>query len=137
MPMDLALYPPNWPEIALALKVAADWTCKRCGAKRGEKRCNRHGIEKPVVITVAHLNHDPWNRDAELEVMCRQCHITYDAKDGRRKRVMMAMARGQMVLPGLQGFYKQPRLRKQRPVSRRPRVARANQRQRTRKKVKT
>ena len=33
MPMQKQLYPPNWEEIALQLKEAADWTCQRCGAR--------------------------------------------------------------------------------------------------------
>lgn len=137
MPMQKQLYPPNWEEIALQLKEAADWTCQRCGARRGGKQRNRHGKLVPVQIGVAHLDHDPWNPHARLEVMCRTCHITYDAKDARRKRVMMAIARGQLVLPGLRSLYRPPRIRIQRKVARhqQKRGAARKARQRSRKEV--
>src|SRR5216684_1282672 len=105
MPMQRNLYPPDWPAIALRLKEAARWTCAHCGAVRGEKQKNQHGKLVDVQIGVAHLDHDPWNKDARLEVMCRVCHLVYDGRDRRRKRVHMAIARGQLVLPGLRGWY--------------------------------
>lgn len=108
MPMQRNLYPPDWPQIALRLKVAARWQCQRCGARRGEMQHNRHGDLAPVQIQVMHLDHDPWNRYARLEVACQKCHITYDARDGRRKRVMMQIARGQLLLPGLDAWYRSP-----------------------------
>lgn len=129
MPMQRNLYPRNWPQIARRLKEAADWTCQLCGAKRGEKCKNRHGEWVDVQIGVMHPNHDPWNLDARLVVACRQCHITYDAKDARRKRIMMAIARGQLVLPGLQGWYPAPRQRQSGAVRRRRRTARPITRQ--------
>jgi rubredoxin len=109
MPMQRNLYPENWEEIALEAKVAANWQCQRCGVCRGDKQINRHGKLVAVQIGVAHLDHDTWNPQARLEVMCRTCHIIYDAKDARRKRVMMQIARGQLVLPGLAGLYQAPR----------------------------
>lgn len=109
MPMQRDLYPTNWPKIARALKEACSWTCQLCGAKRGDKQRNRHGDLVDVQIGVMHPDHDPWNVHARLVVACRQCHITYDAHDARRKRVMMAIARGQLVLPGLRAWYQPPR----------------------------
>ena len=38
MPMNKALYPSNWGEIALAVKEQANWTCQQCG-----KVCRRSG----------------------------------------------------------------------------------------------
>lgn len=109
MPMDPRLYPPDWPEIAERLKQAADYTCQTCGAQRGQQVANRHGQLVPVQIGVAHLDHDPWNKHARLQVLCRTCHIRYDAAQARRKRVMMAIARGQLVLPRLRAWYQAPR----------------------------
>ena len=134
MPMDRALYPPNWEEMALDAKAAANWTCQRCGVRRGDKQINRHGRLVAVQIGVAHLDHDPWNPQARLEVMCRTCHITYDARDARRKRVMMAIARGQLVLPGLRSWYQPPRLRTRKAVLR-PRSRRAARRPARRKEA--
>lgn len=34
-----------------------------------------------IVLTVAHLDHDPTNNDdANLAALCQKCHLTYDAK---------------------------------------------------------
>lgn len=128
MPMDRTLYPDNWEEMALAAKIAANWTCQRCGVCRGDRQINRHGRLVKVVLTTAHLNHDPWNPDADLEVMCWPCHAKYDAAHRRNQRTMMLIARGQLVLPGLGALYAQPRGRKQRPVSRRAQRNRASSR---------
>lgn len=108
MPMQIELYPPDWKTIAERLKVAADYTCERCGAKRGEERPNRRGVLRPVVITVAHLEHNPWARNAKLAVLCSQCHLRYDAKQRHAQRAMMRIARGQLVLPHCQKWYKSP-----------------------------
>lgn len=108
MPMQRDLYPPDWKAIAERHKEAANWTCEQCGAQRGDQRPNRHGELKPVVITTAHVNHDPWARNAQLKVLCASCHLRYDAKQRRRQRRMMAMARGQMVLPHMQRWYRGP-----------------------------
>ncbi|HEX7734696.1 MAG TPA: hypothetical protein VF458_07530 [Ktedonobacteraceae bacterium] len=117
--MQRELYPDNWEEIALAAKIAANWTCQRCGVCRGDRQINRYGRLVKVVLTTAHLNHDPWNSDAELEVMCWPCHAKYDAAHRRNQRTMMLIARGQLVLPGLHDLYKPPRVRNQQP-NRRP-----------------
>ncbi|HEV2582187.1 MAG TPA: hypothetical protein VGT44_15125 [Ktedonobacteraceae bacterium] len=109
MPMQPDLYPANWKQLAESLKEQANWTCERCGAQRGQIVKNRHGKEIPVVITVAHPNHDPRNPQARLAVWCAQCHCRYDAADRRRQRVMMRIARGQGVLPGLEEWYMPPR----------------------------
>lgn len=114
MPMQRDLYPPNWEEIALSAKVAANWTCQRCGACHGDRQINRYGQLRKVVLTTAHLNHDPWNPDAALEVMCWPCHARYDAAHRRHQHAMMLIARGQMVLPGLQAWYESPCVRKPR-----------------------
>lgn len=108
MPMQRDLYPKDWPQIAERRKAAANWTCEKCGAKRGESRPNRRGEMKPVVITVAHVDHNPWMRNAQLKVLCAQCHLRYDAKQRRRQRRMMAIARGQLVLPYMRRWYQSP-----------------------------
>ena len=98
MPMDYRLYPPNWREIAAARKQAAGYRCQRCGARHGEETVNRHGQVTRVQVGVAHLDHDPWNARARLRVLCRSCHLRYDARQRRRKRRRMAVARGQLVM---------------------------------------
>lgn len=101
MPYDRALYPPDWPKIAAALKASVG-CCQRCGARPGEKRPNRYGELKPVVLSVAHLDHDVYNPDARLAVLCLACHLRYDGSHEQRarKRWHMAIARGQLTMFG-------------------------------------
>lgn len=76
-------YPPDWPQIAVAVKEAAGW---RCVGSPAYPDCRAaHGKPHPVtgsvvVITVAHLDHQPENCDPEnLRAWCQKCHNTYDA----------------------------------------------------------
>ena len=124
MPFQRNLYPPDWEDITLTAKIAANWTCQRCGVQRGDKQVNRHGKLSSVVLTTAHLDHDPWNKNARLQVLCWPCHARYDASQRRRQKRMMQIARGQMVLPGLAGWYEPPVVRKPRKEEARPVVAR-------------
>mgnify|MGYP001154917311 CR=1 FL=1 len=118
MPMERERYPDNWEEIALNVKREADWKCQRCG-----RQCRLQGItiaewlelardcpdyeEKKShphrwTMSVAHLNHDPENPNAELEAMCSACHLRYDAKmhaqTAKRNRRQRLENAGQMVL---------------------------------------
>ncbi len=100
MPMQRSLYPHNWKQIADEAKSAAGQRCQRCFKKRGDWTHNRHGRPCRVVLTVAHLDHDPKNPQARLAVLCAACHIRYDTgRDQRgKKRANMQRARGQLVL---------------------------------------
>jgi len=101
LPLDKSLYPAHWSELAFALKVAAGWRCQWCGAKQGDIRRSRDGKrEWRVVLTCAHLDHNPRDPDARIAVLCASCHLKYDRSPeqrGRRQRAM-AMARGQLPL---------------------------------------
>lgn len=108
MPMQRNLYPPDWEDISLRLKIAAEWRCQRCGIQRGEQQRNQHGDLVEAIITTAHLDHDPWNPNARLEVMCAPCHRAYDNADRPRRVIMMQIARGQHPLPGMEAFYPTP-----------------------------
>lgn len=98
---DRAFYPSDWPQRAAALKASVG-CCQRCGARPGEKKPNRFGELKPVVLTVAHLDHDPYNPAARLCVLCAACHLRYDASHAERFRKAhnMAVARGQLEMFG-------------------------------------
>src|SRR5579863_8938361 len=101
MPYDPTLYPANWRQLATALKTIVG-SCQRCGAQPGELKPNRFGELKPVVLTVAHVNHDPHNPDAILAIWCAACHLRYDSchEQRYRKQHGMAVARGQLELFG-------------------------------------
>lgn len=97
MPYDPRLYPPDWRERAAALKARVG-CCEQCGAKPGEKRPNRRGELVPVILTVAHPDHNPHDPQARLAVWCAACHCRYDASHDQlfRRRHNMEVARGQL-----------------------------------------
>jgi hypothetical protein len=90
-------YPENWPDISAAIKwERAGGRCEctgECGRRDGhldplDGRCrNRHGEPRwggavgqcAVVLTTAHLDHQPENCDPEnLRAWCEGCHLRYD-----------------------------------------------------------
>lgn len=90
-PENKARYPKNWPEISRRIRQdRAKGRCEhyllvkgsndllyRCTAMNGEP----HPITgSKVVLTVAHLDHQPENcSDENLRAMCQRCHLRYDA----------------------------------------------------------
>ena len=58
--------------------VRADNKCEFCGAENYKQ----HPITgSKVVLTVAHLDHNPTNcNDDNLKALCQKCHLSYDAK---------------------------------------------------------
>lgn len=65
----------------------------RCAAVHGEP----HPVtDSDVVLTVAHLDHDPANNErSNLRAMCQRCHLAYDREHHaatRRKRKHEASA---------------------------------------------
>lgn len=66
-------YPPNWREIATAVKELAGWRCVRCGAAH----VNRPGY----TLTVHHLNMDAADcRWFNLAPLCCKCHLQIQHK---------------------------------------------------------
>jgi hypothetical protein len=103
-----ALYPPNWREISAHIRARAQNRCEWCNvpnhkliARDGERWRVVEGLDAEVafldgervvriVLTVAHLDHDPRNcADTNLAALCQRCHNRYDAVKraaGRRER---------------------------------------------------
>lgn len=90
-PSERARYPQNWRQISEGIRARAEGRCEcqgECGLHRttpGPRRCvERHGepakwAKGKVVLTVAHLDHQPENCDPEnLRAMCQRCHLRYD-----------------------------------------------------------
>ena len=99
-PENRALYPKDWPQISKAVRAAAGNRCvgspayPDCRAANGEP----HPVTgSRVVLTVAHLDHDPSNCElANLKAWCQRCHLTYDAKHhGMNARVTRFVKQGQ------------------------------------------
>lgn len=105
-PDKAALYPANWTEIAIGVKIAAGWCC--VGSPAYPDCRAEHGQPHPVtgslvVITVGHRDHNPANcKDANLAAWCQRCHLTYDAElhalSAMTTKARKLRAAGQQVL---------------------------------------
>lgn len=108
-PENRKLYPVNWRAISRRIRFErAGGRCECtgqclpgggrhvCGCPEYPNRCTAiHGRKHPrtgarVVLTVAHLDHDPRNcADKNLLALCQLCHNRMDAQhraDGRKAR---------------------------------------------------
>jgi len=64
-------YPAEWPAVAVAVKEAAGWRCKHCGASHGPV---------PDVLTVHHLDGVKSNLEwFNLVPLCVSCHLRVEA----------------------------------------------------------
>ena len=95
-------YPRNWDEISLRARSRAGNRCEFCGRKNGDwiERKDQTAPAKPgqatdeqgiiyykVVLTVAHMNHQPQDcRPENLKALCQPCHNQYDAPNRARVR---------------------------------------------------
>ncbi len=75
----------------------------RCPELHGHPAATFNG---PVVLTIAHLDHDPTNNDeANLLAMCARCHLAYDAEHHAQTRAARAREdlaeMGQTTIEGL------------------------------------
>ena len=97
-PENRTRYPPDWSAISRRIRFErAHGRCEclgECGTPRHPDRCYaRHGEPHPVtgsmvVLTVAHLDHQPENcDDGNLRAMCQKCHLAYDAEHHARERL--------------------------------------------------
>lgn len=91
------LYPANWKEISHQIRfVRAGGRCEHCNAPHNGIRL-RTGevldrtaaialldvglqlVGARVILTTAHLNHDPTdNRPENLAALCQKCHLAHD-----------------------------------------------------------
>ena len=103
-PENKARYPKDWKQISLRIRERAGWRCEYVDANG--YRCRAvHGEPHPftlsrVVLTVAHLDHQPENCDPDnLMAMCQRCHNAYDApmrRAGIKARRKASLARGDL-----------------------------------------
>lgn len=109
MPFKRILYPKNWPEISAAIRKRADNRCEFCKVENGAKGWRDkfgefHKLRElattvsirdlrlmtgkriiAIVLTVAHLDHNPANCDPDnLRALCQSCHLNYDLKHHQR-----------------------------------------------------
>ena len=87
-------YPDNWPEIRARILKRANDKCEFCrvenysilarGVDFGKNPPTVHYSK--VVLTVAHLDHEPENcSDDNLKALCQKCHLEYDRSDNQKK----------------------------------------------------
>lgn len=79
-------YPKDWKAISLEVRSAAGWQCEGSPAYPDCRAAN--GKPHPVtgslvVLTVAHLDHQPENcgepgNRPNLKAWCQRCHLKYD-----------------------------------------------------------
>lgn len=90
------LYPSNWREISSKIRFdRARGKCEFCGARHGWYRGRNGILWEPsivdylsllelaefakIVLTTAHLDHDPTNNaDENLRALCQKCHLAHD-----------------------------------------------------------
>src|SRR4030067_3001757 len=74
------LYSDNWTEIRARILARAKNQCEKCGVvNHSEVARGPKCVE--VVLTIAHLDHDPTNNhDGNLRALCQQCHNQHDVK---------------------------------------------------------
>jgi len=105
-PENRSRYPKDWKQISERIRFGrAGGRCEcegHCGIEHGDRCVARHGDRHPdtnsiVVLTVAHLDHEPENcHPGNLKAMCQRCHNRYDMPNRRagiaeRKRAAMNM----------------------------------------------
>ena len=97
--MRRSLYPPDWRAISLRIRERDKWRCRWCAARQGEP----HPVTgSRVVLTVAHLNHEPSDcREANLLSLCQKCHNDYDRpmRQAHARVTRAAKKGGQLPLP--------------------------------------
>jgi len=100
------LYPADWA--AISRRIRWDRARSVCEGIPGAPACYAvNGLPHPktgakVVLTVAHLNHDPSDcRDENLRALCQPCHNAYDAatrRAGTKRRRRAALGVGELPL---------------------------------------
>lgn len=103
-PENRVRYPKDWKQISRRIRFErAQGRCEchgECGrGTHGTTRCpNEHGGEayltgSLVVLTVAHLDHQPENSDDDnLRAMCQGCHLHYDREHHAQSRAARRLA---------------------------------------------
>lgn len=91
-PENLKRYPIDWKHISASIKARAEGRCEcegECGLHQHRRCEERHGepakwAKGRIVLTVAHLDHQPENCDpSNLKAMCQRCHLRYDVAHHR------------------------------------------------------
>ncbi len=78
-------YPKNWKEIRKEILKRADNKCEgspKYPDCRAENYKSHPVTKSRVILTIAHLDHNPENCNKNnLKAMCQRCHNTYDIEN--------------------------------------------------------
>lgn len=98
-PENKARYPRDWKQISAKIRARSGNRCEcegECGLHRttpGPRRCTEINHQPAtfargrVVLTVAHLDHQPENcAPTNLKAMCQRCHLRYDGPHHAKSR---------------------------------------------------
>ena len=90
MPIDYKLYPKDWLTKIRPMILKRDKNkCHICGAKNGKPHPE---TRSKVVLTIAHLTHDPREKDYRfLFALCQRCHLKIDAPVKMLKRKIKSL----------------------------------------------
>lgn len=98
-PSEVARYPANWRDVVARIRARSGNRCESipgqpaCGAGQSERHPITHAI---VILTVAHLDHQPENcADENLRHLCQRCHNRYDQPHRQRNAARTRRARKQ------------------------------------------
>lgn len=113
------LYPKNWKKIRQKILERANNKCEFCGLqnhtwgyrdKKGEFVISE-GMQQEadeldgehlfqIVLTIAHLDHNPENNNPEnLKALCQKCHLNYDKEHhAETRRKTKELKSGQLKL---------------------------------------
>lgn len=75
------LYAPNYPQRRLEALIRSEGRCeniingKRCPNHLGMFKISRAGNACFEQLYIHHPNQDPWNPEADLQVVCSRCHM--------------------------------------------------------------
>jgi hypothetical protein len=90
------LYPPKneWEALRAARLKAQGNRCLFCRVENHSYRENSAGRMIRIILTIAHLDHDPRNSAPEnTPALCQACHNSHDAKHRARGRIEREDAR--------------------------------------------
>lgn len=81
-----ALYAADWKAISKRIRFErAGNACEWCKAVNHQPHPE---TGSKVVLTVAHLDHDPRNNsEGNLAALCQRCHLNYDRDHNRQTRI--------------------------------------------------
>jgi predicted RNA-binding Zn-ribbon protein involved in translation (DUF1610 family) len=91
-------YAANFGKRTEERKKAVGFRCEQCGAAERSIAVSKTGSPYMVYLAGSHVHHDPWNPEAELQVLCQSCHLKYDAQhhaEVRRQNAEKAKAKAE------------------------------------------